>query len=148
VLCTLAALVATAGVVALARGGEAFWICVPAALLLSTWARTLPGVLLTSAAAVGVAAAPALVSGHVRPEPSVALAVLIPAASVAVLQLVRERADREREALRAFALPIRSPGRPTDVRCSRAPAPTRSLIRSARGRRTQRPIQHHDPRRD
>ncbi|HEY1508027.1 MAG TPA: GGDEF domain-containing protein [Solirubrobacteraceae bacterium] len=104
VLCTLAVLAATGGVVAIARSPEAFWICVPAALLLSTWARTLPGVLLTSAAAIGVAAAPGLASAHFRPMPSAPLAVLIPAACVAILQLQRERADRERDALRAFAL--------------------------------------------
>jgi diguanylate cyclase (GGDEF)-like protein len=103
-LWTLAVLAGTAAAVTLAGGGDAFWICVPAALLLSVWARTLPGVLLMSAAAVGAGAAPMLASGRLRPEPSAPLALLIPAASVAILQLVRERADREREALRAFAL--------------------------------------------
>jgi hypothetical protein len=59
----------TAAAVALAGGGEAFWICVPAALLLSAWSRTVAGVVLWSVAVVGGAAAPTFASASLRPEP-------------------------------------------------------------------------------
>jgi diguanylate cyclase (GGDEF)-like protein len=94
---------ATAAAVALAKGGDAFWISIPSALLISAWSRTVKGVAIGSAAAVGAAALPILASDKAQ-GPSAALAVLIPAASVAILLIVRERAERERNALRTTAL--------------------------------------------
>jgi len=92
---------ATAAMVALAKGGDAFWICIPSALLLSAWSRTIKGVALSSAAAVAAAAIPAVAS---HTTPSAPLAIFIPAASVGILLVVRERVERERNALRQTAL--------------------------------------------
>lgn len=96
--------VVTAGAVVLAGGGEAFWLCLPVALLAATSSRTRFGAVVCAATIVSLAAAPAVVSIHARPSPSLPLALLIPAASVAVLVAVRERLERERDALRRFAL--------------------------------------------
>jgi diguanylate cyclase (GGDEF)-like protein len=103
VLPRLAVIAATAAAVALAKGGDAFWICVPSALLVSAWSRTVKGVAIGSAAAVAAAALPLLVSDTAQ-GPSAPLAILIPAASVAILLVVRERVERERNALRTTAL--------------------------------------------
>ena len=97
----LAVIGATAAAVALAKGGDAFWICIPSALLLSAWSRTIRGVAMSSAAAVAAAAIPAVASHE---APSAPLAILIPASSVAILMVVRERVERERNALRQTAL--------------------------------------------
>jgi diguanylate cyclase (GGDEF)-like protein len=95
--------VATAGVVILAGGGEAFWLCLPVVLLAAASSRTRFGAALCAASVVSLTAAPAVVS-HVRAPPSLPLALFIPAASVAVLVALRERLERERDALRRFAL--------------------------------------------
>jgi diguanylate cyclase (GGDEF)-like protein len=97
----LAVVAATAAAVALAKGGDAFWICIPSALLLSAWSRTIKGVAIGATAVVAAAAIPAVAS---HTTPSAPLAVLIPAASVAILMVVRERVERERNALRTTAL--------------------------------------------
>ena len=55
---------ATAAAVALAKGGDAFWICVPSALLVSAWSRTLKGVAIASAATVAAAALPVIAFGR------------------------------------------------------------------------------------
>jgi diguanylate cyclase (GGDEF)-like protein len=99
----LAVLAATATAVALAQGGDAFWICVPSALLLSAWSRTIRGVAIGSAAAIAAAGLPLLLEDTAR-APSAPMAILIPAASVAILLVVRERVERERNALRTTAL--------------------------------------------
>jgi diguanylate cyclase (GGDEF)-like protein len=91
--------------VALAGGGEAFWVCVPAALLAAGPARSRICGGLSAAIVVGAAAASALAassSGVTRP-PAV-LSVLVPAASVAILLELRGRLERERDTLRASAL--------------------------------------------
>jgi diguanylate cyclase (GGDEF)-like protein len=96
---------ATAAVVALAGGGEAVWAAVPAALLAAGTAQrqvagALSGALVVAAAIVaGRAATP-----HGAARPTLSLLVLVPAASVAVLLAVRERLERERDALRASAM--------------------------------------------
>jgi diguanylate cyclase (GGDEF)-like protein len=95
---------ASAGVVALARGGDAFWLCLPAALLAAASSRTRLGAALGALTVVGLTAAPALVLTYLHPLPSLPLALLVPAASVAVLLAGRERLERERDALRDFAL--------------------------------------------
>ena len=68
-----------------------------------------------------------------RARPPVALLVLVPAASVAILLAVRERLARERDMLRASALSeTRSPGWPTVARCWLA-STTRSRAMAAAG---------------
>jgi diguanylate cyclase (GGDEF)-like protein len=92
-------------VVALAGGGEAVWAAVPPALLAcgATRGRIAGG--LSSALVVGAAI---VAAGAATPrgaaEPALSLLVLVPAASVAILLAVRERLERERDALRASAL--------------------------------------------
>jgi diguanylate cyclase (GGDEF)-like protein len=95
---------ATAGVVVLAGGGDAFWLCLPTVLLASASSRTRLGAALSAATVIASAAVPAVASIHLRPLPSLPLALVVPAASVAVLVAVRERLERERDALRHFAL--------------------------------------------
>ena len=58
VIPNLAVIAATAVAVALAKGGDVFWICIPSALLVSAWSRTLKGVAIGSAATVAAAALP------------------------------------------------------------------------------------------
>lgn len=96
--------VASAGAVVAAGGGEAFWLCLPVVLLAAAASRTRFGAVVCAATVVCAAAVPGVVSIHVRPTPSLPLALLVPAASVAVLVAVRERLERERDALRRFAL--------------------------------------------
>src|SRR5579872_2804930 len=83
-------------------GGQAYWLCVPAVLLIcaatTTRAATAAGVGLVLAAA----AAPAAASGDSLPSP--ALAVLVPALSAAIALAMRERLESEREAMRRSAL--------------------------------------------
>ncbi len=96
-------LILTAAAVLIGHGGEAFWLCVPVALLAAGIPARRLGSALAAAAVVAAAGAPALVEAKAR-HPPVALALLVPAASVAVLIAVRERLRRERDALRATAL--------------------------------------------
>jgi diguanylate cyclase len=95
---------ATAGVVVLAGGRGSFWLCLPVVLLASASFRTRLGAALCAATVVAFAAAPAVFLIHLRPLPSLPLVLVVPAASVAVLVAVRERLERERDALRRFAL--------------------------------------------
>jgi diguanylate cyclase (GGDEF)-like protein len=96
--------VATAGAVLLAGGGNAFWVCVPTVLLAGAASRTRLGAGLSTATVIAAAASPSLLWVHGRPLPSPLLALLVPSASVAVLVAVRERLEREHDALRDFAL--------------------------------------------
>ena len=98
-----AVIAATAAAVAIANGADAFWICVPSALLVSAWSRTVTGAAIGSAAAIAAAGLPLLFE-HTAQAPAAPLAILIPAASVAILLIVRERVERERNALRTTAL--------------------------------------------
>jgi diguanylate cyclase (GGDEF)-like protein len=95
---------ATAGLVAIARGGQATWLCVPAALLAAGATRNRLTAITATAAVVGAAlgAAQRAVAGTGHP-PSTALLALVAAASVAVLVALRERLERERDTLRASA---------------------------------------------
>ncbi len=95
---------ATAAVVALAGGGEAYWVAVPAVLLAAGTARGRLAGGLSALIVAGAAIAAARSSGHATPVPPIALMVLVPTASTAVLLAVRERLERERDALRASAL--------------------------------------------
>jgi diguanylate cyclase (GGDEF)-like protein len=95
---------ASAGAVVLAGGGGAFWLCLPAVLLAAASSRTRVGAAFAAAPVVGLTAAPAALSMYLHPLPSLPLALIVPAASVAVLVRLRERLEGEREALRDFAL--------------------------------------------
>jgi diguanylate cyclase (GGDEF)-like protein len=95
---------ATAAAVAIAKDRDAVWICVPAALLAVGATRGLVAGAAAAATVVGAAIAAELAAAGTRSEPSIALLVLIAAASVAILLAVRERVGRERDALRASAL--------------------------------------------
>jgi diguanylate cyclase (GGDEF)-like protein len=101
---SLAAAAATAAGLALAGGGEAFWAAVPAALLATGAARGRLAGLLAGALVIGAAIAAERAATHGAPMPALSLLVLVPAASVAILLAVRERLERERDALRASAL--------------------------------------------
>jgi diguanylate cyclase (GGDEF)-like protein len=95
---------ATGGVVALAGGGEAFWLCVPSVLLAGAFTRTRVGAVLSAATVLGCAAAAALAAAHPRSLPPLLLVLFVPGASLFVLLALRERLAREREAMRRFAL--------------------------------------------
>lgn len=94
----------TAGVIVLAGGGEAFWLCLPAVLLVSGSSPTRAHGLISAAVVTATSALPLTGWLHVERLPSPLLALLVVAASVAVLIAVRERQEREREALRNVAL--------------------------------------------
>ncbi len=88
----------------LAGGGDAVWICVPAALLAAGATRGRIGAALAAALVTAGALLVDRVAAHSAPTPGAALLVLIPAASVAIMLAGRERLERERDALRASAL--------------------------------------------
>jgi len=100
----------TAGAVTLGDGGDSYWICVPTALLAASLGatgrlgRSLWGAALRGVITVLAAALPPLISSRLHPLPSTALIILIPAASLAVLLGLRQRLERERDALRRSAL--------------------------------------------
>src|SRR5438105_3048337 len=96
--------VVTGGVVAVADGGSAYWLCVPGVLLACAQARSRIAAAVGGAAVAGAAALPMAGWLDVRPLPSPLLAVLVPAASVAIQISLRERLEREREVLRDVAL--------------------------------------------
>jgi diguanylate cyclase (GGDEF)-like protein len=100
---TVAGLAAlTAALVAL-LGGQAYWMCVPAVLLATSESRTRLGVGVVTALLVAAGeGAGALARVHTMP--SLALALLVPAASVAVLLALRESLEAQREVLRRSAL--------------------------------------------
>jgi diguanylate cyclase (GGDEF)-like protein len=100
----LAIAAATAGVVAIAGGGQAVWLCVPAALLAGATCRSSRGGAIGAGLVVAAAAGAALARVGLHPFPSTTLIVLVPAGSVAVLLGVRNRLESERDALRASAL--------------------------------------------
>ena len=93
----------TAGVVAIAGGGEAFWLCVPAALLAASACGTRTGVAIGTGTVIASAAAPAFAMHGFGPLPTPALALLVPAASVTVLRGIQERHKRERDQLHSRA---------------------------------------------
>lgn len=94
----------TAAIVAAAGGGEAFWLCLPAALLACSLATRRAEAVLSAAVVVGLAAVPLAGWLHTSPVPSPALTLLSLGASVAISIAVRERLERERDALRNVAL--------------------------------------------
>jgi diguanylate cyclase (GGDEF)-like protein len=88
--------------VALAGGGDGFWLCLPVALAVAAYSHTRLASAVGAAAIVAAAFAPAL-APRIDPPASIPLALLVPAASVAVLVAVRERLVRERNVLRISA---------------------------------------------
>ena len=100
----LAIAIASACLVVAAGGGDAFWLCLPAALACSALCRTRIGVGLSTATVIALAVAPAAAVPRLGRPPALSLVLLVPAASVAVLVAGRERLERERDALRRFAL--------------------------------------------
>jgi len=94
----------TAGVVALAGGGDAFWLGVPGALLACTTARSRRAALLGSLLVIACAAAPSLLDTSLSALPSVWLVLLVPAASVAIALTSRAGLERERDILRRRSL--------------------------------------------
>jgi diguanylate cyclase (GGDEF)-like protein len=87
---------ALVGAFALAWGGQGFWACLPGALVLAA-AEPHPRGALAAAALVVVLAALA------APPPLMPAAVVVPA-SVGILLALRRRLERERDAMRRFAL--------------------------------------------
>ncbi len=98
----LAIMLLTAGAVTLARGGEAFWLCVPLALLAAASCSRPRAALAAGAVVVLAAAIPALSAR--KPLSSPALAAAVPLASIYVLLRLRARLEHERDAMRTGAL--------------------------------------------
>jgi diguanylate cyclase (GGDEF)-like protein len=94
----------SAAAVAVAGGGDAFWLCVPLALLTAGPVEDArlgaAGALLVALAASG----PALASKGLGPLPQPALAVAVVGGSVGVVIAVRKRLAGERAAMRRWAL--------------------------------------------
>ena len=93
----------TAVAVAVLGGGQAFWLCLPAALLLAAPARGRADTALAVALAGGAGALPALLDPGLGPLPPLPLALVVMAGSAGVLHRVRIRLEAERETLRASA---------------------------------------------
>jgi diguanylate cyclase (GGDEF)-like protein len=96
--------VGTAGLVALLGGGEAFWLCLPTALLLGASARSALQAASGAALAVGAASLPSLASASLGPRPQLPLAMAVVGASVAILQAMGRRLEGERESYRGAAM--------------------------------------------
>jgi diguanylate cyclase (GGDEF)-like protein len=95
---------AAAAVIGLAGGGDAVWLCVPAALLAAGATRGRLRAGLSSALVVAGALAAERAATQGGSAPGTALTLLVAAASVAITLATRERLVRERDALRASAL--------------------------------------------
>ena len=87
---------ALAGAFALAWGGDGFWVCLPGALILASAEPSPRGGLAAALLVVGLAAVAAA-------PPPMPAAVVVPA-SIAILLALRRRLERERDAMRRFAL--------------------------------------------
>ena len=90
--------------VAAAGGGDAFWLCVPLALLVAGPADDVRAGAAGAAVVVLAACTPAIASPGLGPLPSPALILAVVGGSVAVLAAVRARLERERSAMRRWAL--------------------------------------------
>jgi diguanylate cyclase (GGDEF)-like protein len=99
-ICALAAALAGLGLVT--GDGQAYWLCIPVALLAAGWCGTPAATALATAVVLAGAGAPAL-AGAVRP-PAVWAALLAPAGSVAIVEWRAARLRCEREDLRDVAL--------------------------------------------
>jgi diguanylate cyclase (GGDEF)-like protein len=94
----------TGAAVAIAGGGDAFWVCVPAALLAAGGTRGRVAGAAAATLVAGAALAAELTEANATATTPITLLVLVPAASVAILLAVRERLEHERDTLRASAL--------------------------------------------
>ena len=101
---TAAVAVATALLVAVLGDSQAYWLCVPAVLLVCARTDSRAGTAAAAAVVMAAAAAPLVTLHGWRSLPGSALALLVPAASVAVTLAMRERLESEREAMRRSAL--------------------------------------------
>jgi diguanylate cyclase (GGDEF)-like protein len=90
--------------VALAGGGDAFWLCVPLALLVAGVARNARAGAAGSALVVLAGCVPAFASKRLGPLPSPFLAAAVIGGSVVVMAAVRRRIEGERSAMRRWAL--------------------------------------------
>jgi diguanylate cyclase (GGDEF)-like protein len=90
--------------VAAAGGGDAFWLCVPLALLVAGPVRSARAGAAGAALVAVAACAPALASPGFGPLPDPLLVVAVVGGSVAVLAAVRARLESERSAMRRWAL--------------------------------------------
>ena len=93
-----------AAIVFVAGDAAVFWFCVPAALVASTGARSRGGIALRAAVVPAAAATAVVISRGAGALPPPVLVVLVPGASVAALVAVRQRLERERDAMRDHAL--------------------------------------------
>ena len=87
---------ALVGAFALAWGGDGFWVCLPGALVLASAEPSPRGGLAAAALVVALAAVAA-------PPPLMPAALVVPT-SVGILLALRSRLERERDAMRRFAL--------------------------------------------
>jgi diguanylate cyclase (GGDEF)-like protein len=94
----------TAVLVAAAGGGDAFWLCLPLILLVAGPAARHGHAIAGAAAVTAAATVPALASPALGPVPNPALAVAVIAASVAITRALGARLEKEREAMRDWAL--------------------------------------------
>ncbi|MEO6859188.1 MAG: GGDEF domain-containing protein [Solirubrobacteraceae bacterium] len=83
---------------------QAFWLCVPAALLAAARCSGRRAAAVSTAIVIGAAYAPLAAQPRLVGKPSPALALLVGLASAAVLTVVRERLESERDALGDSAL--------------------------------------------
>jgi diguanylate cyclase (GGDEF)-like protein len=90
--------------VAAAGGGDAFWLCVPLALVVAGPAGTVRESAISAALVALAAGAPALATPGFGPLPEPLLAAAVVGGSVAVLAAVRARLEGERSAMRRWAL--------------------------------------------
>jgi diguanylate cyclase (GGDEF)-like protein len=105
----LLARTAIAGVVAAlavtaAGGGDAFWLCVPLALLVASPAESRAAAAVGSAGVALAAMLPATAESGLGPLPSIPLVLAVIAGSVGILLAVRTKLERERSAMRRWAL--------------------------------------------
>jgi diguanylate cyclase (GGDEF)-like protein len=90
--------------VALLGGGEAFWLCLPTALLLGASAHSTLQATIGTALVVAAASVPSLASASLGPRPQLPLAIAVVGASVAILQAMARRLEGERESYRGAAM--------------------------------------------
>jgi diguanylate cyclase (GGDEF)-like protein len=102
-LATLVVAALTAAAVIVARGGQAIWVCVPGALLVSSRCTSRLGAVGSPVAVVAAAGGASLVERHSTVPSQVLAPLLVTGASVAVLASLRERLERERDSARASA---------------------------------------------
>lgn len=101
---TVALAAATAAAVAIVDAGQAAWLCVPTALAATGATRARLAGVAAALTVIGAATVAEMAATPARGRPSSALLWLVAAASVGVVVAMRERLERERDALRASAL--------------------------------------------